>query len=109
VRSPRGTATAAFAGFDQEAFGLLGKTGTVEAGERRADNAAFVAAGPVPEARFVGVAYLEHVGFGAEAAAPVVRSLFEQLSGQQADPCRPAGGEPVPCRPPSGPGGSPPP
>jgi penicillin-binding protein 2 len=96
--SARGTATYAFRGFDQEAFPLLGKTGTVEAGEGRADNAAFVGAGPVPDPRVVAVAYLEHVGFGSEAAAPVVRSLFEQASGQEADPCVPVRRDPLPCR-----------
>jgi penicillin-binding protein 2 len=101
--SSAGTANAAFAGFDQRAYPLIGKTGTVEAGADRADNAAFVAAGPAGSAgppRHVVAAYLEHVGFGAEAAAPVVRSVFDLVSGQSADPC--AGAVPVPCRPPTG-------
>jgi hypothetical protein len=103
----RGTATYAFSGFDQDAYPLLGKTGTVEAGRDRADNAVFVGAGPTPDPAKVAVAYLEHVGFGAEAAAPVVRSLFELASGQQADPCLPAGRDPVPCHPPPGPAPAP--
>jgi penicillin-binding protein 2 len=85
VADPKGTAAAAFAGFDLHAFPVLGKTGTVEAGARRADNATFVAAGPVTDPRHVAVAYLEHVGFGSEAAAPVVRGLLDHVAG---DPSR---------------------
>jgi penicillin-binding protein 2 len=98
--SPRGTATGTFAGFDQRAFPLLGKTGTVESGVHRADNAAFVGVGPLDDPRYTAAAYLEHAGFGAEAAAPVVRSLFELVSGQVADPCAPPGRSPVACAPP---------
>jgi penicillin-binding protein 2 len=94
--SPRGTATALFTGFDQGAFPLLGKTGTVEAGHDRADNSAFVGAGPRDDPRAVAVAYLEHAGFGAEAAGPVVRSLLDQLAGQEPDPCAPTRTTPVP-------------
>jgi penicillin-binding protein 2 len=82
-----GTAARVFAGFDQQAFPVLGKTGTVESGRDRADSSAFVAAGPVTDPRFVAASYLEHSGFGSEAAAPVVRSIFDAVSGQDPDVC----------------------
>lgn len=86
---PHGTATGAFAGFDQKAFPLLGKTGTAQEPGLKADNSLFVGIGPADDPQYVAVAVLEQAGFGAEAAAPVVRSIFEQVSGQAqpADSC----------------------
>ena len=76
-----GTAAAAFAGFDMNAFPLAGKTGTAQV-NGKADTSVFAAFGPVGAPRYATVAVLEQAGFGAAAAAPVVRHVFETVSGQ---------------------------
>ena len=73
VGVPRaGTATAAFAGFDLGAFPIVGKTGTAQV-DGKADTSVFVAFGPVGNAQYASAAILEESGFGADAAAPLVR------------------------------------
>ena len=85
-----GTATPLFEGFDQNAWPLFGKTGTAQV-NGKADNSLFVGVGPTTNPQYVGVAVLEESGFGADAAGPVVRSIFEKVSGQdrKPDPCAP--------------------
>ncbi|WP_334144960.1 penicillin-binding protein 2 [Rhabdothermincola sp.] len=79
---PKGTAYAPFRGFDQAAFPVASKTGTAEV-KGKADSSWFAAFAPVDAPRYAMVAILEESGFGAEAAAPVVRSLLELVSGQR--------------------------
>ena len=78
-----GTAQGAFAGFDLNAFPIAGKTGTAQV-DGKADTSVFAAFGPVGGVRYATAAILEESGFGADAAAPVVRHIFEVLSGQTA-------------------------
>lgn len=81
-----GTAAAPFEGFPQTSFPVGGKTGTAEVGDDpktgqpRSSNSFFVAFGPNPDARYVGVAVLEQAGYGGSYAAPVVRDLFQPLA-----------------------------
>jgi len=88
-----GTATAVFKDFDQNAFPVMGKTGTAQV-NNKADNALFVAVGPSNDARYAAVAVLEQSGFGSTAAAPVVREIFDVVSGQAAadEACEAASG-----------------
>ena len=80
-----GTAVSAFDGWDHEAWPIGSKTGTAEV-NGKADSAVFVAYGPLPDPEYVSMAILEEAGFGAEAAAPVVRRVLEPLAGQVPDP-----------------------
>jgi penicillin-binding protein 2 len=96
TKNPRGTATSVFQGFNQAAFPILGKTGTVEvANNRKANNSVFVGVGPEQDPQYVALAYLEYSGFGVEAAAPVVRHIFDTIVGADQNPC--------PTAPPGGP------
>ncbi len=77
----RGTATAPFSGFDQTAFPIASKTGTAEVNDK-ADSAWFATFAPADNPQYAMAAILEEAGFGAEAAAPVVRRILELVSGQ---------------------------
>jgi penicillin-binding protein 2 len=88
-----GTATRAFAGFPLNDFPIAGKTGTAQV-NGKADTAVFTAFGPVPNPKYQVSVFLEESGFGATAAAPVARALFEALSGQV--PLQPAGPDGLP-------------
>lgn len=76
-----GTATHTFEGFDQRTWPIEAKTGTAQV-NGKADNSLFVAFGPANDPQYVAAAVLEESGFGADAAGPVVRGIFEQVSGQ---------------------------
>jgi penicillin-binding protein 2 len=77
-----GTAYATFQGFDQKNFLIAAKTGTAQVAGK-ADTSVFAMFAPVPDPQYAGAAVLEESGFGADAAAPVMRRLLELLSGQQ--------------------------
>ena len=81
VGQPGGTATAAFAGFDLTHWPLAGKTGTAQV-YGKGDTSLFASFGPVGAPRYTVVAVLEESGFGADAAAPVVRHVWETVTGQ---------------------------
>ena len=83
VRSSDGTASPVFAGFPLEQYQIAGKTGTAQTAGKEAefDTSLFVGFGPVGAPRYVVAAVLEQSGFGADAAAPVVRRIFESLGG----------------------------
>ena len=49
----------------------------------KADTSVFAVFAPVPDPQYAGAAVLEESGFGADAAAPVMRRVLELLSGQQ--------------------------
>lgn len=76
-----GTATELFKGFDQKGWPVLGKTGTAEVAGK-ADTSLFVGVGPADDPQYVAVAVLEQSGFGSDAAGPLVRAIFEHVSGQ---------------------------
>jgi penicillin-binding protein 2 len=77
-----GTAATAFQGFSQTNFSIVGKTGTAQV-NGKADTSIFASYGPGESPRYAVAAVLEESGFGADAAAPVVRHIYEFLSGQQ--------------------------
>ena len=85
VSTQDGTAAAAFAGFPLASFPIAGKTGTAEAPPKQ-DTALFVGFGPVFDPRYVVTAVMEESGFGAAAAAPVVRRVFDGLVGNPPKP-----------------------
>lgn len=75
-----GTAAGAFEGFDQSLWQVGGKTGTAQV-QKKADTALFVGFGPVSAPKYVASVIIEEGGFGASAAAPVVRAILEPLAG----------------------------
>jgi penicillin-binding protein 2 len=76
-----GTAYGTFSGFDQSGFRIAAKTGTAEV-QGKANTSVFAAFAPVDAPRYAVAAILEESGFGADAAAPVVRRMLELVSGQ---------------------------
>jgi penicillin-binding protein 2 len=78
VSSPSGTAYSDFEGFPAT-WNLAGKTGTAsnQAGEE--PNSWFVAFGPNPNPQYLVVAVIDQGGYGADAAAPLVRNIFNYI------------------------------
>lgn len=79
--SHEGTAFGPFQGFDLRGFPVVGKTGTAQV-SGKADTSVFAAFGPADSPGYAVAAVLEESGFGADAAAPVVRRVFESITGQ---------------------------
>jgi penicillin-binding protein 2 len=78
VDDPNGTGYPAFHGFPKSSFPLAGKTGTASVtGEE--PTSWFVAFGPVPDPQYVVMAVVDQGGYGADAAAPIVRNVFDYL------------------------------
>ena len=77
VNSSEGTAFGAFRSFPN--WQVAGKTGTAQVTGKQ-DTALFVGIAPLDAPQFVGVAVLEESGFGATAAAPVIRRVFQALA-----------------------------
>jgi len=78
VAGTRGTAAPAFAGFPFDRFPVAGKTGTAQVSGKQ-DTALFSAFGPTEDPRYAITVVLEESGFGAAAAAPVARRLFDHI------------------------------
>lgn len=78
VQSSIGTAGGTFANFPFSKFPLAGKTGTASVTGQE-PNSWFVAFGPAQKPQYVIAAVIKEGGFGASAAAPVVRNIFEYL------------------------------
>jgi penicillin-binding protein 2 len=83
VTSTGGTATAAFAGFNFSSWSIAGKTGTatVSTNTNIPTTAWFVAyGGPKSDPSEYTVAVeISEAGYGADASAPVARSIFDYL------------------------------
>jgi penicillin-binding protein 2 len=91
VNDPKGTAHGAFLGFPHDRMPLAGKTGTAEVANKQ-DSAIFAAFGPADDPQFQVTVLLEEAGFGADAAAPVVRRIIDALIGEPLKPIARAGG-----------------
>ena len=78
ISNPSGTAYGAFQGFPLSTYPLAGKTGTASVNGFE-PNAWFVAFGPTTSPKYVVAVVVDHGGFGASAAAPIVRSMFTYL------------------------------
>jgi penicillin-binding protein 2 len=87
---PTGTAYKTFLDYGYDSFPIAGKTGTAQAGtnEPEKDSSLFVGFGPIGGTRpnYTIGAVIERGGFGAEGAAPVVKCLFDAVSGQLPTP-----------------------
>lgn len=82
VSNRSGTAYNAFLGFPTN-WNLAGKTGTAsnQAGEE--PNSWFVAFGPNPNPQYLVLAVIAQGGYGADAAAPLVRNVFDYIYANQ--------------------------
>jgi penicillin-binding protein 2 len=87
-----GTAASTFAGFNFPG-GIAGKTGTADTEIGKEPTAWFVGFGPTVNPQYVVVCVIDQAGYGATAAAPVVRSIFSYLA---ANPVTAPGVPPLP-------------
>ncbi len=92
VQSPKGTAYGAFTGFDFTKWNIAGKTGTATptANLNTQPTSWFVAfGGPRGRApRYVVAVEIDQAGYGADAAAPVARRVFDYLAAHGLAPLR---------------------
>lgn len=72
-----------FFNYPSSAIPVAGKTGTAQGAENYPwnDSSAFGAYSVDPSRPFTATAYLEKAGYGSQAAGPVVKCVFLQLSG----------------------------
>jgi penicillin-binding protein 2 len=82
ISSRNGTAYQDFQGFPAS-WNLAGKTGTASnqgpAGQKLEPNSWFVAFGPNPNPQYLVLAVIDQGGYGAQAAAPLVRNIFNYI------------------------------
>jgi penicillin-binding protein 2 len=78
VSSRSGTAYADFQGFPAS-WNLAGKTGTASNQAGLEPNSWFVGFGPNPNPQYVVLAVIDQGGYGAQAAAPLVRNIFDYI------------------------------
>jgi penicillin-binding protein 2 len=88
---PPGTAAKTFSNYNYAAFPIAAKTGTAQSGNGEAskDSSLMVGFGPVganQTPQYAIDAVVEQGGFGAEGAGPIVKCLFEGVSGQTKTP-----------------------
>ncbi len=94
INDPNGTGYPAFvgSGWNEAAFPLAGKTGTASVVNQE-PTSWFVGFGPLPTSQYVVVCVINQGGYGVDAAAPVVRNVFNYLA---AHPVTAPGIPPVP-------------
>ncbi len=85
VADPAGTAHGAFTGFPLAQFPVAGKTGTAQVAGKQ-PTSVFTSFAPATSPRYVVDAFLEQAGYGADAAAPVVRRIYDGLFNQPVQP-----------------------
>ncbi len=93
----KGTAAQDFQGFPAS-WNLAGKTGTASNQPGQEPNSWFVAFGPNPNPQYLVLAVIDQGGYGAQAAAPLVRNVFDYIV---ANPMSPLVKTPTPSSPPS--------
>jgi len=75
-----GTAAGAFGGFPLSKVCVAGKTGTADVSGTQA-NSVFASFAPCDHPKYVVVVMIPHSGYGAQAAAPAVRKIWDSLYG----------------------------
>jgi penicillin-binding protein 2 len=78
ISSQSGTAYQDFQGFPAS-WNLAGKTGTASNQQGLEPNSWFVAFGPNPNPTYLVLAVIDQGGYGAQAAAPLVRNIFDYI------------------------------
>jgi penicillin-binding protein 2 len=76
AHSPGGTSASLFANFPVP---VAGKTGTAEAGAGRSDHSWYASWAPAKNPKVVVVVLVAHGGFGAEAAGPAARDIYQSF------------------------------
>jgi len=99
IANPSGTAYGAFTGFPS-AWNLAGKTGTASNQANQEPNSWFVAFGPNPNPQYLVLAVIGQGGYGASAAAPLVRTIFNYIAANEPQISSPVK-TPTPSSPPS--------
>jgi len=79
ISNPTGTGYGAFQGFPTS-WNLAGKTGTASNQKGEEPNSWFVAFGPNPNPQYVVLVVIAQGGYGADAAAPVARNIYDYLA-----------------------------
>jgi len=87
IYNPKGTAYSDFTGFPSS-FVLAGKTGTATNPGQDEPNSWFVAFGPQPTPTYEVLAVIDQGGYGAQAAAPLVRKIFDYIVANPLGPVR---------------------
>jgi penicillin-binding protein 2 len=80
-----GTSADVFKGWNQNRYPVFGKTGTAQRNNRPGDQSWYVAFVPDAKRPIVVAVTVEDGGFGAEAAAPVARTILAKWYGQPTD------------------------
>jgi penicillin-binding protein 2 len=78
ISNRSGTAYQDFQGFPAS-WNLAGKTGTASNQKGQEPNSWFVAFGPNPNPTYLVLAVIDQGGYGAQAAAPLVRNIFDYI------------------------------
>jgi penicillin-binding protein 2 len=78
VQNPNGTAYGSFQGSLWPVSDLAGKTGTADTEAGKEPTAWFIGFTPTPQ--YVVVCVIDQAGYGATAAAPVVKTIFNYLA-----------------------------
>jgi penicillin-binding protein 2 len=88
----QGTAAGAFSGFPLNKVCVAGKTGTAEIFGNNATSV-FASFAPCGNPKYVVVVMLPNSGFGADAAAPAVRAIWDDLYGLEGHKAALPGGQ----------------
>jgi penicillin-binding protein 2 len=84
VQQSDGTAYSAFQGSQWPVSDLAGKTGTADTDQGKEPTAWFIGFTPTPQ--YVVVCVIDQAGYGATAAAPVVKTIFNYLASNPVGP-----------------------
>jgi penicillin-binding protein 2 len=113
IQNGDGTAYGDFTGWDNAAFPLAGKTGTAST-NNAVPTSLFVSFGPTTDPKYVIAVVIDQAGYGADAAAPVARQIWDYLDTNPIGPvltpdyANPSGPVPPPTSvPPAAPAGTP--
>jgi penicillin-binding protein 2 len=95
----QGTAAGAFAGFPLNKVCVAGKTGTAEI-MGKAATSVFASFAPCQNPKYVVVVMLPNSGYGADAAAPAVRQIWDGIYGLEGRKAALPGGQlpPIPAK-----------
>jgi penicillin-binding protein 2 len=95
----QGTAAGAFGGFPLNKVCVAGKTGTAEIMGKVATSV-FASFAPCQNPKYVVVVMLPHSGYGADAAAPAVRQIWDGIYGLEGRKAALPGGQlpPIPAK-----------
>ena len=92
VSDPAGTAHGAFGGFPLNKVCVAGKTGTSSSFGQNASSV-FASFAPCHNPKYVVLVMLPHAGYGADAAAPAVRQIWDYIYGLEKHQAATPGGQ----------------